>query len=427
MTSPPASSPSAESQFHRDVRANLRRNYLAHLAHGLLGQTGMRLVNAPTFVPAYVFALSGSEIAVGLARGLQYLGMCLSPILGATLIEHRKRVLPVGFATGIAMRLQILGLALAGIFLPAPGPLLATFLFLALFGGFLGVQSVVFNMLVAKVIPVEQRGFLMGLRNALAGVTAFAVALYAGRVLVESNALGNGYAATFLLAFGLTSVGLAMLLFVREPASPQVREATPVGNRLRALPGLLRSDPDFTRYFLARALAVLGRMAVPFYYLTAQSRFALSGAQLGELTAAFVLTQSVGNLFWGMAADRAGFRAVVLVALAVWMLSGLALFQVDGPTGLLVVFASLGAGLGGFQMSAQSLVLEFGSRRDLPLRIAVANSASEVVAAVGAVLGGVLGALVSYTAVFAVATTAQAIALGIVAFGVREPRDRADV
>ena len=36
-----------------------------------------------------------------------------------------------------------------------------------------------------------------GLRNALSGVTAAAVAIYAGRVLVDRNAFGNGYAATF--------------------------------------------------------------------------------------------------------------------------------------------------------------------------------------------------------------------------------------
>ena len=87
----------AESAFRTQVRQNLRRNYLAHLAHGLFGQTGMRLINAPTFVPIYVETLAGSSIAVGVARGLQYLGMFLSPVVGATRIEHRRRVLPVGF------------------------------------------------------------------------------------------------------------------------------------------------------------------------------------------------------------------------------------------------------------------------------------------------------------------------------------------
>ena len=64
-----------ERAFERLARRHRNRNYVAHLLHGLFGQTGMRLVNAPTFLPAYVYALSGAEWAVGLARGLQHLGM----------------------------------------------------------------------------------------------------------------------------------------------------------------------------------------------------------------------------------------------------------------------------------------------------------------------------------------------------------------
>lgn len=414
----------AEASFEEQVRVSLRRNFTAHLCHGLLGQTGMRLINAPTFIPAYVFALSGSELAVGIARGVQYLGMFLSPVVGATVIEHRRRVVPVALWVGALMRVQILGLALCGLLLAPPAALVATCLFLGLFGAFLGVQGVAFNFLVAKVIPVERRGVLMGLRNALSGLTAAGVAIYAGRVLVEHDALGNGYAATFLLAFVLTSCGLAMIAFVREPESPRVRAVSRVSDRLRDLPALLRSDRQFTRYFLARALAVMGRMAVPFYWIYAQSRMEMSGSRLGELTAAFVLAQSVGNLFWGAAADRRGFRVVFLASLGLWMLSALLLLQTTTYSGLLLVFAGLGTGLGGFQLSAQSLVLEFGSRHNLPLRIAVANSASELVAAIGAVAGGLLAMTVSLEAVFFVAVASQAIALGIVVVSVREPRVR---
>ena len=109
---------SAEETFRAEVRRQLPRNFVAHLAHGLLGQTGFRLLNAPTFVPAYIHLLSGSDLAVGLARALQSFGMALSPILGATTIEHRRRVLPVGFVVGGLMRVQVLGIALAAFLLP---------------------------------------------------------------------------------------------------------------------------------------------------------------------------------------------------------------------------------------------------------------------------------------------------------------------
>ncbi len=415
---------SRESRFQAEVRNDLRRNYLAHLGHGLLGQTGMRLINAPTFVPAYVAALTGSDVAVGLARGLQYLGMFLSPIVGATFIEHRRRVLPVGFLVGALMRLSILGLALGGLLLPPPWPFVTACVFLGSFGVFLGVQGVVFNFLVSKVIPVEKRGFLMGLRNALAGLTAVAVSLYAGPRLIEADALGNGYAATFLLSFVLTTLGLSLLLFVREPETPNVLERSGVGRRLRELPPLLRSDPAFTRYFLARALATMGRMSLPFTWLHAGSRMTLSGDDLGFVTAAFVFAQSGGNLFWGVLADRRGFRFVALATLLVWMLSVLLLLETDSLPRLLAVFAGLGAGSGGFQMSAQNLVLEFGARRNLPMRIAVANSAAEFVAAISVVAGGVLAATLSYEHVFWTAIGCQAAAFAVIALGVDEPRRR---
>jgi MFS family permease len=282
----------------------------------------------------------------------------------------------------------------------------------------------VFHTLVSKVIPVERRGTLMGLRNALAGITASAAAMYAGPMLIAGNALGNGYAATFLFAFVLTSVGLATLLFVREPASPQVREPARVRERLRQLPALLRSDRGFTRYFIARAMATVGRMAVPFYVLDARGRVDIGGAELGAISGAFILFQSLGPLLGGVVADRRGFRFVFLAALVTWMLAVVALMSTNGAVGLIFVFAALGAGLGGFQMSAQNLVLEYGSRRNLPMRIAVANSASDLVAAVGALLGGVLTFFVSFNTIFAIALAFQAVALVVVGFWVDEPRNR---
>ena len=418
-----AAAPEAEAQFQAEVRANLRRNYAAHVFHGLLGQTGFRLIHVPTFVPAYVFLLSGSNLAVGLARSFQALGMFLSPILGATWIEHRPRVLGVGLLVGLLMRLQVLGLALAGFFLTGELGLVAIWILLAAFGFFLGIQGVIFQTLIAKVIPLERRGFLMGLRNALAGLTAGAVGVVGG-YFVENDTFGDGYATTFLLAFVLTSAGLLTLLFVREPASPVVREPARVGERLRQLPALLRADRAFTFYFVARALGTMGRMSVPFYVVYAQTRFEIGGAELGWLSLAFILAQSVGNLFWGVVADRRGFRSIFLVALGLWILSALLLMQATQLASMVLVMVGLGAGLGGFMLAAQNLVLEFGSRENLPMHIAVANTASELVGAAGPLLGGILASAVSYASVFWTAIAFQLVAMAIVALRVDEPRRR---
>lgn len=391
----------AERAYSAAVEANLTRNYLAHLGHGLLGQTGFRLLNAPTFLPAYIMLLSGgSNIAVGLVLSLQALGMTLTPLLSANLIEHRPRVLPIGFITGALMRLMILLIALSGFFLPTHLALLSIGLFVLGFGLFLGMQGVIFNFLMSKVIPVHKRGRLTGLRNFLAGLTAAAVAWAAGEFILGDTPTAVGYSWTFILAFVLTSIGLCLLLFVREPEPPSLRSRTGLTERLGELPALLRSNPDFGQYVLARSLATMGRMAAPFYILFASTSIGLTGQVLGILTMAFTLAGTFSNLFWGALADRFGFRLALLGSLGLWVLSTLALMASSGLLATSLVFIGIGAAFQGFQQSAQNLTLEFGARNDLPMRIAVANTVSEIAGTLGPLLGGLLAALLGYHAVF---------------------------
>lgn len=414
----------AERLYQIDIRRNLNRNFFVHLLHGMLGQTGFRLLNAPTFLPAYLLLLSGSDVAVGIGLALQALGMAITPLLGASLIEHRPRVLPIGFITGGAMRLSVLGIALSGLLLPPTYALWAIFFWLTLFGLFQGMQGVIFNYLMSKVIPVSKRGRLTGMRNFLAGITSAGVALAGGAWFLGEDPQISGYSYTFVLAFVLTTCGLASLAFMKEPAPPTLRGRLSLTERLREIPALLRGDRAFTRYFLARALATTGRMALPFYILFAGASIELSGANLGILTVAFTLAGTVSNLLWGSMADRTGFRLVFLLSIALWVISTLLLIASAGLLMTTIVFVGIGAAVQGFQNASMNLTLEFGHRDDLPVRIAIANSASELAGTAGPLVGGAIAALFGYTVLF-FTSVAFLVAGGLmVAFMVPEPRHR---
>jgi MFS family permease len=414
-----------EAALQEAAERHLPRNFRVLLLHGLLGQTGFRLIQAPTFIPAYVFLLSGSELVVGVARAAQAFGQFLTPVLSANLVEHRRRALPMAFLVGGGMRVQILGIALAGFFLGTHANVVAVCVFLGLFGFFLGMQGVVFNLLVSKVVPVERRGVLQGSRGAL-GAVAGAIVGGVGGALVDRDALGNGYASVFLLSFAFTAAGLATLAFLREPDSPSPRDSEPFGRRLGQLPHLLRSDRGFVRYLMARSLGVLGRMGMPFYIVLAKTRMDLDGRQLGELTIAFVLAQGIPNLAYGALADRRGFRSTFLISLVIWMASAALLLGAEAYAQVLIAYAGLGAGLGGFMMSAQNMVLEFGSRANLPMRIAVANSTSEAVGIAAPLVGGLLAARFGSAAPILLALGFQVVAFAVTLVWVDEPRHRDD-
>ena len=388
----------------------------------MFGQTGMRLVSAPTFMPAYLFALSGSEFVVGLTRALQAAGTVVSPIIGASTVGHRPKVLSATLATAALMRLQILGLALAGFFLGQRALLPAIIVFLTLMGFFQGMAQVTMNTLRARVIPVHRRGFVSGARNFLAGFTSAGVSYLAGAYVLENDLLGNGYGTVFLVAFVIASCGLGALALTRETETTAVRPRESSRQALRAIPGLLRDDPEFAKFFVARALGSFGRMALPFYILYAGTKMELTGTVLGVLTTVWMITSSTSNLFWGLLADRRGYRIVMILTLAIWTLSHVQLLFVESLTGVIAFFVAMGIPSGGFNQSGQNMVLEFGGTEDIPIRLAASGSSVNFVGAIGPLLGGLIVWTLSYPTLFIITIALQIAGLVILVRWVPEPR-----
>ena len=412
-----------EAVYEGFVWKNLRRNYAGHFVHGMLGMTGFRLVNAPTFIPAYLHLISGSDFFVSLGASLQQLGGVISPIAGAAQIEHRKRILPVSMFLGTMMRIQILGIALAGWFLGGTQLLVAVLLFLFLLGLFSGPQGVAFQFLLAKMIPITRRGQLQGWRNLTGGVIAASLSYFAGKYLIGHNVFGNGYSTTFTLAFILTSLGLTAFRFlVREPEPPTIRARSSLRERMGDLLPMLRSNPGFMYFMIARTFAIASRVAQPFYIIYVGKQIGFSGETVGTLSLAFLGADTVMSVGWGYLADRYGFRSNFVIALAFWISSTVLLMSVTSPLWLFIAFFGLGAGNSGYQMSAQNIVFEFGHRDDMAMRLAFSNTAESVMSAAGPLIGGVIAASLGYHAVFWVAIVCEAIALVLLVWLVEEPR-----
>lgn len=414
----------AETEFNEIVRANLKRNYAANFFHGMLGMTGFRLVNTPTFLPAYLFLISGSNAIVGLGLALQQVGGIVSPIITGNRVEHRDKVMPAAMLLGILSRLSVLGIALTGWFVVGNIQVAALLGFLFFFGVFMSAQRVVFQLLLSKVIPIRQRGRLQAWRNATGGLVAAALAYFSGKVFIAQNALGNGYATTFLCAFVLTSLGLMVLHFmIVEPKSPQLRPPMRFTDRLREFPSLVSENPSFGWFLLVQFFAAMGRMAAPFYILYVGEKITIDGATLGLLSLAYLGAGTVSNLVWGYLGDRTGFRLILVLAVLTWISATLLLIITSSVPFIFLAFFGFGSAQAGYLMGSQTIVLEFGERRDLPMRIALSATAENVAATVGPLAGGVIADLLGYNFVLGVSLVVFFMALTLLAFSVGEPRD----
>lgn len=427
----PPSRAAREAQFSAEVETNLKRNMVANFVHGMLGMTGFRIIYAPTLLPAYLQLISGSAVIVGLGQALIQLGLLVSPIWSAASLEHRKRILPAAIRFGTLMRLAVLGIAIAGYLLGGIALVLATLFCLAALGLFNGMQRVAFQMVISKLIPTDRRGRLQGARNLMGGAVAAVLSYAAGRYLIDANALGNGYATTFLFAFILTSLGLIALQWgVVEPDAPAVRPQASVRERLRDLPALME-DRDYRWFMIAQGLAMAGRIAAPFYILIAtggsspdRSAMPLDGATIGLLSLAFLGADTLSNLAWGVMGDRTGYRATFIASLG-FVLLGLGLLEYGTSRELTIAaFAAFGIGGAGYGMAAQTMVLEFGTREDLPMRIALSTMVEGGVSAIAPLVGGLLLLWAGSDSLLFAAAGLTMAAIVLLIAKVRDPRRR---
>ncbi|MDB5498755.1 MAG: permease of the major facilitator superfamily, partial [Phenylobacterium sp.] len=411
-----------EAQYEKFVWDNLRRNYLGNYLHGMLGMTGFRLVNAPTFLPAYLHMISGSNAIVGLGLALQQVGGVISPIFGASKIEHRTKVMPAALWMGGLARTAVLGIALSGWLLKGNALVASILGFMLMFGIFMGAQRVVFSLLMAKVIPISRRGRLQAWRNATGGLIAAVLAYFAGRYFIGPNLFGNGYGTTFVFAFILTSMGLWALQFLlKEPEPPTTRTQGRFRDRLREFPRLITEDRAYAYFLLVQMLATSARIATPFYILYVSASIHMTGMMLGALSLAYLGADTLSNLVWGYLGDKSGFRLVLLFSIVTWIASTILLIQVHDSWAIFLAFFGLGAAQSGYMMAAQTMILEFGDRDELPMRIAVSATAESITATLGPLMGGKIADLFGYDLVFGISIGVLIAALVLLIAAVKEP------
>jgi MFS family permease len=418
-----------QTRFDEEVQRHLRWNFVTNMTYGLFGTTGWRMIFTPTFVPSYAFAITHSELLVGVLQFLNGLVRLLSPFGATAMVEHRRRVKPLAILFGGAMRSQLLFVALAAIFLFADYPLLNVVVFfvaMPICHGLGGMQGVAYGMVMSKVIPPTGRGIwnrniFVGFRNALGGVTAIIV------ILIVRDAFADvpfpwDFAYLLLFAFTLTCIGLGFFAFTREPDSPEVAERESVARKILQIPETLRENPNFARFVVARSLAAIAFLAVPFYILHARALFGdIPGVEV-NMTLYWMASASVMDPLWGFVAYRTGFRRVFLIAMALWIL-GSAIFafaQTQIPIAL--AFATIAAAVGGFNISSNNMVFEFGDSSVRPRLIATSSTIGDVCRTVSGLGGGYLAELYSLPLLFVLATLFLAAAAWVMLRHVTEPR-----
>ena len=405
------------------VERNYRYNFIFNFLDGTTFWFGYSFIAPGVILPLFVSHLTSDKFVIGLVAMISATGFFFPQLFTANAIERRplKRdvVVKIGLFTE---RLPIWLFPFAAL-LALKSPLLSLILFLLLlawhnFGA--GSIAVAWQDMIAKVIPLERRGFFLGLTTFAGNATGVFGASLASLILFRYS-FPTGYAISFALAGLFIFFSWAALAQTRE--LPEVHESTSTSTKdyWKKLGGILASDSNLRNFLLSQALITLGGMAWGFLAVYTVDQWQLPDGIVSRFTVAMLVGQAAGNLFFGPLGDKLGYRLVIILSTVFSILSLVLALLAPTPGWFYLVFGLRGVALGG-SFVALLFIMEFCKPDVRPTYIGVANTTIGLFSSIAPLIGGWLAQVTGYSSLFAVSTLVTIVGLGLTIAMVREPR-----
>jgi MFS family permease len=411
------------AEIAAETDRNYRWNFTVNLMEAVAFLPGAAFMSSAAVLPLFVNKLNPTPLALGLLAMIAQSAWFLPQLFTANATERLARKKPVVANLGFFLERLPVWLMPIGALLAVQAPTLSLALVLAAYawhGLGAGAVGPAWQDMIARCFPVDRRGRFFGTAM-FAGTAAGAVAALASAWLLQSFAFPTNFVYSFACAAILITVSWIFISLTREPVQPgrAVRQSTL--QHLAGLPELLRADPNFRRFLIARSLMALGSMGYGFLTVAAVERWNIPDSAAGLFTGAYLVGETGGNLAFGFLSDRSGHkRSLELGTFAAVLGYGLALLA-PTPGWTFVVFVLLGIVHAAVVVPGILVVMEFAVADRRPTYVGIANTGVGLVSIVAPLLGAAL-ATVGYGWLFGAAALINLAALILFHWWVREPR-----
>jgi MFS family permease len=386
---------------------NYRWNFVAFVLDYAVFLVGFAFISNVTVIPALASQLTSSAVLVGLASTVFRLGWTIPQLAAAHVTRDAPRKKPFFYkAIPIRLALPAVGIALIAGLARRPSAMLAVLMVgMFLFAGSDGFMTLVWFDIMARTVPVERRGRLLGLAQFIGGVGGIGVGGLVALILDRW-----AFPASYAILFGCASAGIAVssiaTLALREPP-PEPKAASEPGERGPWLM-LVTRNQDYRRLLAARLLVGLAGLASPFYVVHATDAMRLPESAVGAFVAANTVGSLSSSLFLGILSERRGPRITIRLSSAIAVAGPVAVLLMDvlgvaaSAWAYPVAFFAVGVSRSAMMLGFTNYTLEIAPGALRPAYLGLANTVMGVMAVVPAI-GGWLLETTSYSVLFSTA------------------------
>jgi MFS family permease len=402
-----------ESPDPKTVRRNIRYGVL----NGMLFTFGEALNNGSLVLGLLIRQLGGSLGMVGLIPALQSGGWLLPQMLVGGRLQALPYKLPL-YHRSAMVRIVAYSLMTLCIFganwLPSSVVVAAILLCYTVYNVGGGTSALAFQDVVAKVVPLQQRGRFFGRRQLFGGLLAFAIAGPLASWMMSDAAplpFPYNYGVLSLASLIVVATGLLIFSLVKEPPQTKVGPMVGFWASLRKAPTILRANKPYRTFIAARLLLRAGQIGEPFYIIYATEVLHVSVGMAGAYVGVRAISGALSNIYWGRVSDRQGNKrlmfltGILIVAtpfialIGPWLVGLIGLSTTWVGLMMAVVYMLVGLSLDGSNIAGLTYLMEIVPENERPSYIGLANTLLGVVTLLP-VIGGQIVHYLGYYGLF---------------------------
>lgn len=408
----------------KKVRENLKHNITVNLWDGGMFGVALGFASFGTILPLFVASMTNSALLIGLVPAIHAVGWQLPQLFTASHVSRLRRYKRNVLIMTIHERVPFLGFAVIALLIPVIGTqasLIITFLLLTWQGLGGGFTANSWTSMISKIIPPESRGTFFGFQAGLANLFISFAAVAAG-YLLDYLPTHLNFATCFFIAsifFGLSWVALSL---TREPQDTEKvipEERTHFWDDSKKI---LRRDPNFSWFLIARFLSPFAIMGFSFYIIYALRRFNMNAVTAGYLTATLTISQTIANASMGWLGDKYGHRLMLILGAFAALASSILAWNASSIAWFYPMFALAGLTYVSIWTSGLAMTVDFGNEAERPIYIGLSQTLTAPATIIAPLLGGWIADSVGFIPTFSISIVLSIAVILILVFLVRDPR-----
>lgn len=284
-------------------------NFFLQIASQFLTKLGDAIANPKTVLAWLLSALGAPGVFTAMLVPIRESGSLIPQLFIAGYIRLkavRKRVFVLG---SILQGFAVLAMALIAVTLEGTAAGLALISALVIFSLARGLCSVSSKDVLGKTVPKTRRGRVSGWSEFLAGLVTIGVGSLLLLDMREADDM-TAYLILLACAGGLWFLAAGSYALIREYPGATEGGSNAISEAVKRL-ALLRTDPAFRKFVIARSLLLCSALSAPFFIMLAHENTDGALLVLGLFVIADGLASLLSAPFWGRFADSSSRRVMI--------------------------------------------------------------------------------------------------------------------